>query len=249
VVLGKTRMHELAVGVTTINMHGGPVLNPYDNTMHTGGLPLPTCKIAPLQGPTQRSNFIDCLVTSHHIAIVFVQKQLRPFENLDARSADGIRFKEMILCSGSSGGAAAAVAMRMGAAGFCSDTGTVHSCLTHAACCHLMYCCLEDSMMTSSTPRWSHTRLQLCFLDACGRHIMAGRIPGSHKGQRLSNQVCCSMDCAGGSCRIPAGMTGTVGFRPTTGCWNAGDGIVPMTVSRDTVGETLSACSHEQMHD
>ncbi|CAK0784780.1 hypothetical protein CVIRNUC_007984 [Coccomyxa viridis] len=99
VVLGKTRMHELAVGVTTINMHGGPVLNPYNNTMHTGG---------------------------------------------------------------SSGGAAAAVAMRMGTAGFCSDTG--------------------------------------------------------------------------GSCRIPAGMTGVVGFRPTTGCWNAGDGIVPMTVSRDTVG-------------
>ena len=44
---------------------------------------------------------------------------------------------------------------------------------------------------------------------------------------------------AGGSCRIPAGMTGTVGFRPTTGCWNAGDGIVPMTVSRDTVGGPL----------
>lgn len=37
VVLGKTRMHELAVGVTTINMHGGPVLNPYNNVMHTGG--------------------------------------------------------------------------------------------------------------------------------------------------------------------------------------------------------------------
>lgn len=34
-------------------------------------------------------------------------------------------------------------------------------------------------------------------------------------------------------------MTGTVGFRPTTGCWNAGDGIVPMTVSRDTVGGPL----------
>ena len=45
VVLGKTRMHELAVGVTTINMHGGPVLNPYNNVMHTGGLCLcfPTC--------------------------------------------------------------------------------------------------------------------------------------------------------------------------------------------------------------
>ena len=35
-------------------------------------------------------------------------------------------------------------------------------------------------------------------------------------------------------------MTGTVGFRPTTGCWNAGDGIVPMTVSRDTVGGHLT---------
>ena len=35
-------------------------------------------------------------------------------------------------------------------------------------------------------------------------------------------------------------MTGTVGFRPTTGCWNAGDGIVPMTVSRDTVGASPS---------
>ena len=38
-------------------------------------------------------------------------------------------------------------------------------------------------------------------------------------------------------------MTGTVGFRPTTGCWNAGDGIVPMTVSRDTVGASLSHAS------
>lgn len=42
---------------------------------------------------------------------------------------------------------------------------------------------------------------------------------------------------AGGSCRIPASVTGVVGFRPTTGCWPAADGIVPMTVTRDTVGE------------
>lgn len=37
VVLGKTRMHELAEGVTSINVYGGPVLNPYNNTMHVGG--------------------------------------------------------------------------------------------------------------------------------------------------------------------------------------------------------------------
>lgn len=37
VVLGKTRMHELAMGATTVNVYGGPVLNPYNNTMHAGG--------------------------------------------------------------------------------------------------------------------------------------------------------------------------------------------------------------------
>lgn len=41
VVLGKTRMHELAEGVTSINVYGGPVLNPYNNTMHVGGALLP----------------------------------------------------------------------------------------------------------------------------------------------------------------------------------------------------------------
>ena len=37
VVLGKMRMHELAMGGTTINPFGGPTLNPYNNTMHVGG--------------------------------------------------------------------------------------------------------------------------------------------------------------------------------------------------------------------
>lgn len=37
VVLGKTRMHELAYGVTSINPYFGPVLNPYNNSCHTGG--------------------------------------------------------------------------------------------------------------------------------------------------------------------------------------------------------------------
>ena len=36
-MLGKTRMHELAEGVTSINVFGGPVLNPYNNAMHVGG--------------------------------------------------------------------------------------------------------------------------------------------------------------------------------------------------------------------
>lgn len=37
IVLGKTRMHELAMGATTINPNGGPVLNPHNNIMHVGG--------------------------------------------------------------------------------------------------------------------------------------------------------------------------------------------------------------------
>ncbi|KAK9849931.1 hypothetical protein WJX84_011846 [Apatococcus fuscideae] len=99
VVLGKTRMHELAYGVTSINPFFGPVLNPYNNTCHTGG---------------------------------------------------------------SSGGTAALIAARATSAGFCSDTG--------------------------------------------------------------------------GSCRIPGAMCGTAGFRPTSGCYDAGDGIVPLVPSRDTPG-------------
>ena len=37
VVMGKTRMHELAYGVTSINPVFGPVLNPYDVTKIPGG--------------------------------------------------------------------------------------------------------------------------------------------------------------------------------------------------------------------
>jgi Asp-tRNA(Asn)/Glu-tRNA(Gln) amidotransferase A subunit family amidase len=56
------------MGGTSINVHGGPVLNPYNNTMHVGG---------------------------------------------------------------SSGGTTAAVAMRLAAAGFCSDTGAMVVNLTY----------------------------------------------------------------------------------------------------------------------
>ena len=39
----------------------------------------------------------------------------------------------------------------------------------------------------------------------------------------------------GGSCRIPAALCGVIGFRPTTGRYS-GDGIVPISHTRDTVG-------------
>ena len=38
IVMGKTRMHELAYGVTSINPVFGPVLNPYDVTKIPGGV-------------------------------------------------------------------------------------------------------------------------------------------------------------------------------------------------------------------
>ena len=37
IVLGKTRMHELAEGYTSISSHFGPVLNPYQVNAHVGG--------------------------------------------------------------------------------------------------------------------------------------------------------------------------------------------------------------------
>ena len=40
----------------------------------------------------------------------------------------------------------------------------------------------------------------------------------------------------GGSCRNPANLNGVVGFRPTGGCYNGGDGVVPLSTTRDTVG-------------
>lgn len=39
----------------------------------------------------------------------------------------------------------------------------------------------------------------------------------------------------GGSCRIPAALCGVIGFRPTTGRYD-GDGIIPISHTRDTVG-------------
>ena len=39
----------------------------------------------------------------------------------------------------------------------------------------------------------------------------------------------------GGSCRIPAALCGIIGFRPTTGRYD-GDGVVPISRTRDTIG-------------
>jgi len=51
-------------------------------------------------------------------------------------------------------------------------------------------------MMTSSTPRWSHTGLQLCYLDDYGRGNMTGRMPGAREGQRH-----CDHELLNGLCR------------------------------------------------
>ena len=53
VVLGKTRMHELAYGITTINPDNGTVLNPYNNLMHSGGSSGGTAAIIAARGKTQ----------------------------------------------------------------------------------------------------------------------------------------------------------------------------------------------------
>ena len=120
VVLGKTRMHELAVGVTTINMHGGPVLNPYNNTMHTGGLPHLSRR---RKGGLTR----HCLLTSTEAALK-ANAHPRVQQTILCCEAGAAHLDHAMLdcvCAGSSGGAAAAVAMRMGTAGFCSDTGVL----------------------------------------------------------------------------------------------------------------------------
>jgi hypothetical protein len=90
-----------------------------------------------------------------------------------------------------------------------------------------------------------HHRFHACRVKAL-QHLMylpsrvSPAIPPQH--HVASSKQCRSARtaCAGGSCRIPASVTGVLGFRPTTGCWAAGDGIVPMSVTRDTVGAHAS---------
>ena len=40
-----------------------------------------------------------------------------------------------------------------------------------------------------------------------------------------------------GSCLTPAGAAGLYTIRPTLGCYNSSDGLLPFQYTRDTVGE------------
>lgn len=67
-------------------------------------------------------------------------------------------------------------------------------------------------------------------------HIVGGSSGGN--GAALAAHSASLTLCAdsGGSCRSPAALTGTVGLRPSTGCFAGGDGVVGMGQHRDTVG-------------
>ena len=67
-------------------------------------------------------------------------------------------------------------------------------------------------------------------------HTVGGSSGGG--GAALAARAAPLVLCAdsGGSCRSPAALTGTVGYRPSTGCFDAGAGVVGMGPTRDTVG-------------
>ncbi|KAK9846049.1 hypothetical protein WJX84_006589 [Apatococcus fuscideae] len=67
-------------------------------------------------------------------------------------------------------------------------------------------------------------------------HHPGGSSGGSAAGvaARLAPWALC--EDTGGSCRLPASASGVLGFRPTLGCYNHGDGLVPASFTRDTVG-------------
>ncbi|KAL0017720.1 hypothetical protein WJX77_008688 [Trebouxia sp. C0004] len=67
------------------------------------------------------------------------------------------------------------------------------------------------------------------------------KIPGGSSGgsaasvaARIAPWALC--EDTGGSCRSPAIANGIFGFRPTLGCYNYSDGLLPATFTRDTVG-------------
>ena len=200
-VLGKTRMHELAVGVTTINMHGGPVLNPYNNTMHTGG---PSRFMLPHGVPDMALRGDICRASPESRCAPFsrLQSALKPDYSLRPCDAQVcLCRKQRRRCSGSRHAHGhSRFLLRHGCAAFQAFLQCLPPLMSYAS--HSV----TPLVQKSPALRRRHLRRETFH--------------------------------AGGSCRIPAGMTGVVGFRPTTGCWNAGDGIVPMTVSRDTVGDS-----------
>ena len=78
-------------------------------------------------------------------------------------------------------------------------------------------------------------------------HIVGGSSGGN--GAALAAHAAVVALCAdsGGSCRSPASLTGTVGFRPSTGCFNAGPGVVGMGAQRDTVGVSARTVADVQL--
>lgn len=67
-----------------------------------------------------------------------------------------------------------------------------------------------------------------------------GKIPGGSSGGTAAAVAAGIFPAGlgtdtGGSCRIPAALCGVVGYRPTTGRYD-GDGVIPISHTRDTVG-------------
>lgn len=78
-------------------------------------------------------------------------------------------------------------------------------------------------------------------------HIAGGSSAGS--GAAVAARAAPAALCAdsGGSCRSPAAATGTVGFRPSTGCFNAGAGALQLTHLRDSVGVIARSVADAQL--
>jgi Asp-tRNA(Asn)/Glu-tRNA(Gln) amidotransferase A subunit family amidase len=80
-------------------------------------------------------------------------------------------------------------------------------------------------------------------------HIVGGSSGGN--GAALAAHAVVIAICAdsGGSCRSPASLTGTVGFRPSTGCYNAMPGVLGMGAMRDTTGVSARTVADVQLLD
>ena len=80
-------------------------------------------------------------------------------------------------------------------------------------------------------------------------HIVGGSSGGN--GAALAAHAAVVAICAdsGGSCRSPASLTGTVGFRPSTGCYNASPGVLGMGAMRDTTGVSARTVGDVQLLD
>lgn len=80
-------------------------------------------------------------------------------------------------------------------------------------------------------------------------HIVGGSSGGN--GAVLAAHAAVVALCAdsGGSCRSPASLTGTVGLRPSTHCYDAQPGVVGMGAMRDTVGVSARTVADVRLLD